>query len=278
MSLEKPQQPDYLKRDNSPDLAYVYSPPAAQGSDLPVLVFLGGFRSDMAGTKALYLEEQCRAHGQGFMRFDYRGHGKSGGAFTEGTVGLWKEDMLAVIDAIVPGKDLILAGSSMGGWIALLVALERPDQVRGVVGIAAAPDFTRAMYNLEFDDDMRRTLDKTGQVEFPNEYSDEPYIITKKLIEDGKQHCILERDGLSFAMPLRLVQGMKDDSVPWQTAYHIKNAAPSSDIEVFLVEKGDHRLSAPDELKLIARQAHELSDLARMSAKEAKPAGHKRTP
>lgn len=258
-SLHNHDSADYLKRENAPDLGYVYSPPEKKGKDFPVVVFFGGFRSDMDGTKALYLEQACRDRGQGFVRFDYSGHGSSEGAFTDGSIGQWFDDALAVIDHLASGQKLILVGSSMGGWIAFLVALDRPDQVAGVVGIAAAPDFTRSMYEEEFNEAQRKALNEQGQVELPNEYSDEPYIITKRLINDGADHCLLDRPALNFKMPVRLIQGMKDTSVPWQTAHRIKNAAPQSDIEIYLVENGDHRLSGPEELALIDREVSALA-------------------
>lgn len=248
----------YHERPGKPKLAYVYSPPADNSQDLPAVMFLGGYRSDMEGTKATWLEEQCRARGQAYLRFDYSGHGVSGGEFTDGTIGIWLEDALSVFDTFPP-KPAILVGSSMGGWIALLLSQARPDQVAGLVGIAAAPDFTTTLYE-EFTEDQRADLTRQGFVALPNDYSDEPYIFTENLIRDGETRCLLEKDN-RFACPVRLVQGMQDSDVPWQTAYRIKNSIIESDVDVYLVEQGDHRLSRPEDLTLIDSQIKALSGL-----------------
>ena len=247
----------YVERKNRPKLAYCLTKAAVSG--LPTVMFLGGYRSDMSGTKATFLEGQCRARGQGFVRFDYSGHGASEGKFEDGTIGVWKEDARAVLEHVAEGR-VLLVGSSMGGWIALLLALEYPQRLAGLVGIAAAPDFTRFMYNEVLDDAQRRALDKNGYLEMPNDYSEEPYLITKALIEDGEHYCLLDRPHV-LAAPARLVQGMKDNDVPWQTAYRIKNAIKQADVKVLLVESGDHRLSRPEDLALIDRQVTELSKL-----------------
>lgn len=252
-------QPEFLRRDGAPSLAYRRFAPAE--STVPGVVFLGGFRSDMEGSKALFLDEACRQRGQPFLRFDYRGHGRSEGDFEQGTIGLWFQDALAVIDELTSGP-LILVGSSMGGWISLLVARARPQRVKGFVGIAAAPDFTRDMWN-GMTDDQRRTLTDQGILRVPNHYSDDPYVITKALIDDGPGHFVLESP-LDLKIPVRLVQGMKDMDVPWQTAFRIRKAIESAgahDVDVLLVEEGNHRLSRPQDLDLIDSQVRALSDL-----------------
>ena len=246
----------YLERPGRPRLAYRALP--GGGAGLPALVFMGGFRSDMEGTKALYLEEQCRARGQPYVRFDYGGHGKSGGRFEDGTISSWKEDALAVLDTVTQGP-AVLAGSSMGGWIALLLAVERPERIRGVVGIAAAPDFTRG-WHAALDPAAKARLEKDGFIAEPSDYSPEPYIFTRALIADGEKNCLLDRE-LALPMPLRLIQGMKDPDVPWQTAFRIKNAV-AGDVEVYLVGNGDHRLSQPENLALIDAQVRALSGIA----------------
>ncbi|PJB70298.1 MAG: alpha/beta hydrolase [Alphaproteobacteria bacterium CG_4_9_14_3_um_filter_47_13] len=221
-------------------------------------MFCGGFKSDMEGTKAQFLEQECRSRGQGFIRFDYSGHGASDGAFEDGTIGLWKDDALAILDELTQGA-VILAGSSMGGWIALLLARERPARIKGIIGIAAAPDFTKDIYESDFDNKMKETLAKDGFIDIPSEYSEQPYRISKALIEDGARHCLLDRP-LALDMPIRLLQGMKDQDVPWQKAYRIKNALlDESRAEVILVESGDHRLSRPEDLVLLAQQVQDLS-------------------
>lgn len=247
----------YLERKNKPKLAYCYTAAAVAG--LPTVMFLGGYRSDMTGTKALYLEEQCRARGQEFVRFDYSGHGKSEGEFEDGTIGVWKEDARAILDHVVPEGKVILAGSSMGGWVALLLALECPQRIAGLFGIAAAPDYTRTIHE-SLNEAQRRELDEKGYLRIPNDYSDEPYFVTKAMIEDGERQCLLDRVH-TLTVPARLVQGMKDNDVPWQTAYRIKNAMKGSDVKVLLVENGNHRLSRPEDLALIDTQVREMSGL-----------------
>lgn len=248
----------YLERSEKPRLAYHSTPAGQGGENLPTVMFLGGFRSDMEGTKALYLEARCRDRGQAYIRFDYSGHGVSEGRFEDGTIGLWKDDALTVFDGLTR-EPVILVGSSMGGWIALLIALARPARVAGVVGIAAAPDFTREIFD-GFNEEQKEILRAQGHVDLPSAYSETPYRITRALIEDGEQHCLLDREN-RFAQPLRLIQGMKDDDVPWQKPFRLKQTAPESDIEVLLVESGDHRLSRPEDLELIDAQVMALSGL-----------------
>lgn len=251
----------FLKRDGYDDLAYIYTPPAGKGTTLPPVMFLPGFRSDMEGTKALYLEEQCRNRGQAFIRFDYSGHGVSGGRFEEGTISVWKNDALAILDHLTGGRPVVLVGSSMGGWISLLIARERPDQLTGLVGLAAAPDFTREIEEA-LSESQKEEMAEKGFISVPNNYSDEPYIFTSALIEDGRQNFFLERDDYNFSFPVRLIQGMKDTDVAWQTAYRIQNVV-DGDIKVLPVEEGDHRLSRIQDLVLIDEQVRNLSGLKR---------------
>lgn len=250
---------DYLQRPhNLPRLAYRKFDGDA---DLPTVLFLPGFKSDMEGSKAIYLEEQCKARGQSFIRFDYSGHGVSDGDFAEGTIGSWLDDALAIIDELADGS-VILVGSSMGGWVSLLAAHERPERVAGLIGIAAAPDFTKDMQAARLSDQQMQEIEEQGYTELPNDYSDEPYIITKALIEDGNQRCLLDTE-MPLQMPVRLVQGMKDADVEWQKAHRIKNAITdeNKDVEVILVEEGDHRLSEPDQLELIDNQVEAINDV-----------------
>jgi pimeloyl-ACP methyl ester carboxylesterase len=251
------EQPSFLRRTGQPALAYQQFQP--QKADLPTVVFLGGYRSDMNGSKALYLDDTCRAQGQPFLRFDYRGHGQSEGLFEEGTIGLWFSDALAVIDELTSGP-LILVGSSMGGWIGLLVARARPERVQGFIGIAAAPDFTKDM-EAGMTEAQKLVMARDGVVRIPNHYSDEPYTITQALIQDGPDHFLLDKP-LAMRFPVRLLQGMKDEDVPWQTAFRIKNALEEGgheDAKVLLVEEGNHRLSRPEDLAMLAEQVAALS-------------------
>lgn len=249
--------PLFLERPGRPALAYRHTPGAGDGARLPAVLFLGGYRSDMNGTKAMYLEAQCRGRGQAFTRFDYTGHGASGGAFEDQTLSDWKDDALAVIDGATGGGKLILAGSSMGGWLALLAARERAERVAGIVGIAAAPDFTRHFAPELLTPEQRQTLQTTGRLSLPSEYDAEPYIFTRAMIEDGEKHCLLDRR-TRYSMPIRLIQGMKDNDVPWQTAHRLKNAI-EGDVTVFLLEQGTHRLSEPSDLRLIDEQVRLMS-------------------
>ena len=250
--------PSYLERENAPRLAYHKLAADDRGAAFPTVMFCGGFRSDMEGTKALFLEDRCRERGQGYIRFDYSGHGASGGDFNDGTIGRWTDDALAVLDQLTQGP-VIIVGSSMGGWIALLVALVRPERICGLVGIAAAPDFTRDIYEEEFNDGQRELFAQQGYIDVPSEYSEIPYRINKALIDEGAQHCLLDR-GIALKIPVRLMQGMQDSDVPWQKAYRIRNALPDdADAEVLLIENGDHRLSRPEDLTLLDQQVQMLS-------------------
>lgn len=248
-----------IKSPNGYDLAYVKTQGKGAGAALPSVMFLGGYRSDMAGAKALYLEEQCSARGQAYIRFDYSGHGVSGGDFKGGTIGSWMGDALQVIDELTEGP-LILVGSSMGGWIALLCALRR-ERVKGVIGLAAAPDFTREVA-AQMTADHKAQMQQKGYFEEPNDYSPEPYIFTQKLIQDGEQYCLLDKP-ITLSIPVRLIQGMQDADVEWQKAHRIKNAIAGADTEVFLIGSGDHRLSRPEDLAVIGEQVVQLSQLVK---------------
>lgn len=215
----------------------------------PGVVFLGGFRSDKEGTKALALEAWARAHGRAFLRFDYSGHGRSSGEFTDGCIGDWFEDARAAILELTEGPQ-ILVGSSMGGWISLLMARAHPDKVAGLVTIAAAPDFTEDGMWQAFTEAQRRELMEKGQIALPSEYSDEPYVITRRLIEDGRKHLVL-RAPLHLPMPVRMLQGTADTDVPLSVAVRLIEHADGPDIRLTVVKGADHRFSSPDCLRLI---------------------------
>ena len=212
----------------------------------PGIVFCGGFMSDMEGSKALALEEYCRASGRAFTRFDYRGHGASSGKFADGTIGLWKDDALAILDTITKGRQIIV-GSSMGGWVMLLLALARPDRMHALVGIAPAPDFVVRMWD-EFPAEIQAEIIHEGKFARPSEYGDEPYIITRALIEDGRQHLVMDKD-LPVTCPVRILHGMQDPDVPWRLSLDLVEKLQSRDVEVTFVKDGDHRLSEPPDIR-----------------------------
>ena len=248
--------PSLLQRPGREAIAYRRVEGAGPG-----VMFLGGFMSDMTGTKATALEAHCRRAGRAFVRFDYSGHGQSGGAFRDGTIGAWRDDALAVLDEAACGPQ-ILVGSSMGGWVMLLVALARPERTAGLVGVAAAPDFTEDLIWSTLDDETRRRLTETGAIELPCDYDEDPYPITVGLIEEGRNHLLL-RAPIALDCPIHLLQGMADDDVPWRTALRIAELVESESVVVELVKDGDHRLSRDHDL---ARLCGALEAVARAGA------------
>lgn len=235
---------DYLTTPEGRRIAYDRTPGKGPG-----VVFLGGFRSDKEGTKALALEAWSKAEGRAFLRFDYSGHGASSGDFLDGCLGDWFADARAAIMALTGGPQ-VLVGSSMGGWISLLMARECPGKVAGLVTVAAAPDFTEDGMWGDFSAEQRRVLMVVGQVALPSEYSDEPYIITRRLIEDGRNWLVLRRP-LSLPMPVRMLQGTADTDVPVSVATRLIDHAEGGDMRLTLVKGADHRFSSPECLKLI---------------------------
>ncbi|MCU9847640.1 alpha/beta hydrolase [Defluviimonas sp. WL0024] len=219
------------------------------GGRTPGVVFLGGFKSDKEGTKALALEAWAKAAGRAFLRLDYSGHGQSSGEFLDGAIGDWFEDARAAITALTEGPQ-VLVGSSMGGWIALLMAREMPEKVAGLVTIAAAPDFTEDGMWGAFSEDQRRELMEAGRVALPSDYSDEPYIITRRLIEEGRGRLVLRRP-LDLPFPVRMLQGTEDADVPLAVAVRLIEHVMGPDIRLIVVKGADHRFSTPDCLKLI---------------------------
>lgn len=216
----------------------------------PGVVWLGGFRSDMLGTKAGFLDSWARDRGRSFLRFDYSGHGESDGAFEDGTIGAWTADALAAFDALTYGPQ-ILVGSSMGAWTASLLALKRSQRIAAAVFIAPAPDFTEDLMWPSFSDEQRETILRDGKLELASDYSDEPEIITKKLIEDGRNNLVMTGP-VPIRCPVRILQGMRDDAVPWQHAVRFGAMLESEDVEIHLTKSGDHRLSEPKDLKRLA--------------------------
>jgi pimeloyl-ACP methyl ester carboxylesterase len=233
-------------------LAYHYTPGRAPG-----VMFCGGFRSDMTGSKATTLESYCRGRGQAFLRFDYHAHGQTGGDFLEGSIGRWTQNALELFDHVMQGP-AILVGSSMGGWIALNMALQRREYVKGILGIAAAPDFTERLMWAGMTPAQQRDLMRDGVIYVPSLYGD-PYPITKLLIEDGRQHLLLDSP-IPLTCPVRLVQGMKDPDVPWTYAHDIAEALESRDVQTMLIKEGDHRLSTPEDLHVLTFTLEKLLD------------------
>ncbi len=222
----------------------------------PGVVFLGGFRSDMEGTKAVFLEEWAQAQGRAFLRFDYSGHGQSSGDFTDGAIGDWAEDAGHAISSLTEGPQ-ILVGSSMGGWISLLVARDMPELLAGFVGIAAAPDFTEDGFWADFDEGQRKQLVETGQVALPSGYDDGDYIITRRLIEEGRENLVL-RNPLALPCPVRLLQGTEDEAVETETALRLLEHLDAEDLRLTLVKGADHRFSDDRCLELITSSILEV--------------------
>jgi pimeloyl-ACP methyl ester carboxylesterase len=233
--------PATLTRQDGATIAYHRLAGSAPG-----IVFFGGFRSDMTGAKALYLEDSCRRRGQAYLRFDYFGHGASSGDVALGTIGRWSEDAIAVLDSLTGGPQ-VLVGSSMGGWIMLLATLARPHRVHALVGIAAAPDFTEDLVWPRLDPAQQRQLREAGTVTLPSEYDPAGYTYRLSLFEDGKRHLVMRRT-IALDCPVRLLHGLRDTSVPWQTSLSLAEHLTSRDVVVTLVKDGDHRLSREADL------------------------------
>jgi len=220
------------------------------GDGRPGLLWLGGFRSDMLGTKAEFLGQWAAANGRAFLRFDYSGHGESDGAFEEGCIGDWAADAHSVLAHLTDGPQ-ILVGSSMGGWIATLLARALPEKIAAIVYIAPAPDFTEKLMWPSFTQAQRDQILREGKIELPSDYSDEPEIITRRLIEDGRRHLVMTGP-IAICRPIRILQGMKDDAVPYAHALAFADLLDSEDVEVTLTPQGDHRLSTPADLARLA--------------------------
>ena len=224
-------------------LAYVHLPGAT-----PTVVFLPGFASDMQGSKALAVAAECARMAHACLRLDYSGHGASGGVFTDGTIGQWTDDAALMIDRVTTGP-IVLVGSSMGGWIALLLARRLGTRVIAVIGIAAAPDFTeRLMWDAMMPDERTRLM-QDGAVDAPSDYG-APLRITRALIEDGRRHLLLGGP-IALGCPVRLLHGQADPDVPWETALAVARQLTGGDVQITLIKDGDHRLSRPADIALL---------------------------
>jgi len=211
----------------------------------------------MTGTKALFLEDYCRQRGRAYVRFDYFGHGASSGEFALGTVTRWRDDAIAVIDSLTEGPQ-ILVGSSMSGWVMLLAGLARRDRVGALVGIAGAPDFTEELLWPRLTPAQRREIEERGRILLPSDFDPAGYLYTRALIEDGRKHLVLRRP-IPLNIPARLLHGMRDASVPWQLSLRLADRLAGEDIAVTLVKDGDHRLSRPPDLALLAQTLDALT-------------------
>lgn len=235
-------------------LAYRHSAPRSGLT----YVWLSGFKSDMSGSKVTVLEAWAKAQGHGFLAFDYSGHGLSGGTFEDGTISAWREDALAAIEALTSGA-LVLVGSSMGGWMALLSALALKDRVASMVLIAPAPDFTQKLMWPEFTAEQQAEIMEQGRTLRPSDYGD-PYPITRALIEDGANWTLLDAP-IDLQMPIRILQGMQDPDVPWEHAFKLVDALKSCDVVFTLVKDGDHRLSRDQDIDRLVQTCADLAEL-----------------
>ena len=244
--------PRFLLLPTSERLAYRQSP-----GDPPAVLFCGGFTSDMGGTKALALERHCRSRHRAYTRFDYFGHGASTGRFADGTIGRWRDDALAVVDRLTAGP-LVVVGSSMGGWIMLLVALARPERIRALVGVAAAPDFTEDLLLPQASPAQRLELGEQGYWLQPSAYGGPPYPVTRALLDDGRANLLL-RAPIEVRCPVHLLHGQHDPDVPWPTALRLAERLESDDVTVELIKAGDHRLSTPADIARITAAIERLA-------------------
>ncbi len=240
----------FVREDGVP-IAYAYTP-----GKPPTVVFFGGFASDMSGTKAQFLEARAKARGRAFLRFDYQGHGDSGGSFSDGSIGLWSEDAGTLIEHVTSGP-LLLVGSSMGAWIMLIVALQLKSRVTALLGIASAPDFSQDLILPALSSDQQEIIERDGVLQLPSRYSDEPQIVTRRFLEEGRRHLML-RSTIALQCPVRLIHGLEDPDVPWQTSLKLAQALLSPDVQVTLIKGGDHRLSTLRDLAIIDKALDSL--------------------
>jgi len=225
-------------------------------ADRPGVIFLGGYASDMTGTKASFLADCCAAGNISFLRFDYRGHGQSSSEFKEGTIGAWFDDSLAIFDQLTEGPQIIV-GSSMGGWMALMLAMQRPERVAALIGVAAAPDFTEDLMWEMFSPQQREQLKHDGLIYDETAPPEERAPVTLRLIEEARQHLIL-REPIALKCPVRLLQGMEDRDVPWTHAPRVADTISYHDVRITLIKDGDHRLSREPDMALLWQSISEF--------------------
>jgi pimeloyl-ACP methyl ester carboxylesterase len=234
----------FLSRKDGLCLAYAHTPGTG-----PTLVFLPGFKSDMMGSKALALEAQAVAEGRAMLRLDYSGHGQSGGRFEDGTISRWRDDVLCLIDIITQGP-LLLVGSSMGGWLALLVALARPDRVAAMVLIAPAPDFTNWGIEASMRDIDRAAIARDGYYIQPSDYGPDGYQITAQFLKDGQDNMLMN-DAINVVCPIHLLHGQQDQDVPWKVSLDLAEKLASTSVRLTFIKDGDHRLSRQQDIVLL---------------------------
>ncbi|MFM8453525.1 MAG: alpha/beta hydrolase [Gammaproteobacteria bacterium] len=237
----------FIDQKNNQKLAYKYY---SRDLNKPGITFLGGFRSDMTGSKTTFLEQFCEQEDLSYLCFDYAGHGLSSGLFEEGSIGLWKDNAAVLIRELTGNRPQILVGSSMGGWIMLLLALEMPEKIAGLVGIAAAPDFPKELIEPQMTHLQEDLLRSQGYFDVPSNYG-EPYKITAHFMREALEHCLLNRGKLNIKTPVRLLHGMQDKDVPYEYSLKIADQVISQDVETILVKNGDHSLSRPNNLDLL---------------------------
>jgi len=244
-SMMQHTSPQILSTPSGRKIAYHRSEGASPG-----VIFLGGFKSDMTGTKALFLEQWAQNQGQAFIRFDYSGHGQSSERFEDGTIGSWLEDARQIL-LQVTHQPQVLVGSSMGGWMSLLLARAFPDLVKGIVTIACATDFTEKLLKPAFTLQQLQELDQSGHVAIPSEYDQQPYLITQNLLSEGKDHLLLN-DIIPIECPVHMLHGTEDVDVPWDISLQTLQKMASNKVTLELIKKGDHRLSTDSDLACIA--------------------------
>lgn len=240
-----------IQSDNDTEIAYRQIEGAGTG-----VIFIGGFMSDMTGTKATFLEELCQQYGRPFIRFDHYGHGISSGKLEEGTIGHWLRDSVFVIDKLTQGPQ-VLVGSSMGGWLMILAALQRKDRIQGLVGVGSAPDFVKDFDRLT--PEQQAVFIRDGMVTIPSQFGDSPYKVTQKLVEEGMQHCILGKT-IPLQCKVRLMHGLADTDVPWQKSIELSECLLSSDVVVALIKDGQHRLNDESHLKILGDFVREVAN------------------
>ena len=244
----------FLSTPSGHKIAYKMSP-KTKDQNGPCMIWCGGLKSDMEGGKATHLHDWATKQNLAYVRFDYFGHGASTGTFRDGTISQWARDVVQVMDALTQG-DVILIGSSMGGWASLLAAIKRPERVKALLLIAPAPDFTEKLMLPSWTDEQRNTLKEGGILYVPSDYG-EPYEYSRALMDDGRNNQILDSP-IKFDGPVRILHGAKDDVVPWEYSKQIVDIITSEDVDYTLVKNGDHSLSSPTDLKRLVQTAEDL--------------------